>query len=241
MSACMVRIFFPFFEPLALASTHSSRSFTLESKHSSASQMLSRSSFSRSFRAASTRIASSRSLLLMSPRKLRNRSVGPPANPPPSTISWDISIAGAGALAWPTTLAGAPATIACGATGLSTNDPAAIMAPLPTVMLPKTVECAPMSTPFPIFGCLSPTSFPVPPSVTPCRMDTLSPTTAVSPMTTPVPWSMSMPLPSRAAGWRSMANTVDILACMVSASRRWPLFHKACWILCACNAWKPLR
>ena len=126
MSACMVRIFFPFFEPLALASTHSSRSFTLESKHSSASQMLSRSSFSRSFRAASTRIASSRSLLLMSPRKLRNRSVGPPANPPPSTISWDISIAGAGALAWPTTLAGAPATIACGATGLSTNDPAAI-------------------------------------------------------------------------------------------------------------------
>ena len=191
MSACMVRIFFPFFAPLALASTHSSRSFTLESRHSSASQMLSRSSFSRSFRSASTRIASSKSLLLRSPRKLRNRSVGPPPRSAPTLtgceISCDISIAGAGALAWPTALAGAPATIVCGATGLSTNDPAAIMAPLPTVMFPRIVECAPMRTPLPIFGCLSPTSFPVPPSVTPCRMDTLSPTTAVSPMTTPVP------------------------------------------------------
>ena len=38
-----------------------------------------------------------------------------------------------------------------------------------------------------------------------------------------------------------MANTVEILACMVNASSRWPRFHSACWILCACSAWKPLR
>ena len=45
-----------------------------------------------------------------------------------------------------------------------------------------------------------------PPSVTLCRMDTLFPTTAVSPMTKPVPWSSRTPLPILAAGWMSTAR-----------------------------------
>lgn len=45
-----------------------------------------------------------------------------------------------------------------------------------------------------------------PPSVTFCIMDTLFPTTAVAPMTTPVPWSSKMPFPILAAGWMSTAK-----------------------------------
>lgn len=89
-----------------------------------------------------------------------------------------------------------PALPALLTTGFNTSEPAAIIAPFPTVMLPSMVEWAPMRTPFPILGCRSPMAFPVPPSVTPCKMLTLFPTTAVSPMTTPVPWSMRMPLPN---------------------------------------------
>eukprot|EP00882_Tetradesmus_deserticola_P030869 GHRQ01034854.1.p3 GENE.GHRQ01034854.1~~GHRQ01034854.1.p3 ORF type:complete len:131 (+),score=13.08 GHRQ01034854.1:674-1066(+) len=40
-----------------------------------------------------------------------------------------------------------------------------------------------------------------------CSSDTLLPMTAVSPMTTPVPWSSRMPCPSRAAGCMSTAST----------------------------------
>ena len=78
-----------------------------------------------------------------------------------------MASAGAALDARPTSFAGAPATMTCGATGFNTSDPAAIIAPFPTVMFPRMVLCAPMSTFFPIFGCRSPTSFPVPPKVTP--------------------------------------------------------------------------
>ena len=40
----------------------------------------------------------------------------------------------------------------------------------------------------------------VPPSVTPWSSVTFSPTSAVSPMTTPIPWSMKSPGPSRGGG-----------------------------------------
>ena len=46
----------------------------------------------------------------------------------------------------------------------------------------------------PILGWRSPRSLPVPPSVTPCRNEQLSPITAVSPMTMPVAWSSMTPL-----------------------------------------------
>lgn len=53
-------------------------------------------------------------------------------------------------VAIPTTLAGEPATRACGGTGFSTSDPEAIRAPSPMVMFPRIVQCAPRSTPRPI-------------------------------------------------------------------------------------------
>ena len=46
----------------------------------------------------------------------------------------------------------------------------------PTRMFPRTAAPAPINTPSPIFGCRSPSSFPVPPSVTECSIETLSPT-----------------------------------------------------------------
>ena len=65
----------------------------------------------------------------------------------------------------------------------------------PTRMLPSTAAPAPISTPSPIFGCRSPSSLPVPPSVTECSIETLSPTTAVSPITMECAWSIMIPLP----------------------------------------------
>ena len=46
----------------------------------------------------------------------------------------------------------------------------------PTLILPSTLAPAPISTLSPIFGCRSPFSLPLPPSVTACRNEQLSPT-----------------------------------------------------------------
>ena len=53
-------------------------------------------------------------------------------------------------------------------------------------------------------GWRLPVAKPVPPSVTPWYIVTFSPTSAVSPITTPIPWSMNSPSPTRAAGWISI-------------------------------------
>ena len=50
------------------------------------------------------------------------------------------------------------------------------------LMLPSILAPALMSTPFPTLGWRSPHSLPVPPSVTDCMIETLLPTTAVSPI-----------------------------------------------------------
>ena len=73
----------------------------------------------------------------------------------------------------------------------------------PILILPRILAPDPIITPEPILGWRSPRSLPVPPSVTPCRREQLSPITAVSPMTIPVAWSSITPLPIRAAGWMS--------------------------------------
>ena len=78
-----------------------------------------------------------------------------------------ITKAGLRSFVLPTTLAGFPATIPFAGTAFNTNEPAAIIAPDPTTMFPKIVLRAPINTLSWIFGCLSPTSFPVPPRVTP--------------------------------------------------------------------------
>ena len=96
--------------------------------------------------------------------------------------------------------AGTPAAVQPAGTGSSTTLPAAILAQAPISMLPSTLAPAPSSTPRRTLGWRSPRSLPVPPSVTPCSIETPSSTTAVSPITTPVPWSMKMPLPITRAG-----------------------------------------
>ncbi len=87
-----------------------------------------------------------------------------------------------------------------GGTSVSTTDPAAMREPQPTVMLPSTLAPAPISTFSPIFGWRSPSPLPVPPSVTECSIETLSATTAVSPITMEWAWSIMIPWPIRAPG-----------------------------------------
>uniref|UniRef100_A0A7C9ED09 Uncharacterized protein n=1 Tax=Opuntia streptacantha TaxID=393608 RepID=A0A7C9ED09_OPUST len=86
----------------------------------------------------------------------------------------------------PTSLAGFPTAVVLAGISFKTTDPAPILAPPPILTFPKTQVPAPIKTPSPILGCLSPLIFPVPPNVTLCKIDTLSPITAVSPITTPV-------------------------------------------------------
>lgn len=117
-----------------------------------------------------------------------------------------------------TTLAGFPTAVARGGTLIKTTDPAPIFAPAPIFTFPNIVAPAPINTPSPIFGWRSPPALPVPPKVTWWRIETLSPITAVSPTTTPVAWSNSIPFPSLAPGWMSTAKTSDIRDCKARAS-----------------------
>ena len=83
-----------------------------------------------------------------------------------------------------------PTAVCPAATGLLTTADAATTAPSLISMFPSTLEPAHMSTSFPTFGCRSWSGdVPVAPSVTSCMIETLSPITAVSPMTTCVPSS----------------------------------------------------
>ena len=86
----------------------------------------------------------------------------------------------------PTILAGTPATVTLCGTGLTTTEPAAMRAQWPISILPRIFAPAPISTPWRILGWRSSFSLPVPPSVTPCRIETSSSMTAVSPQTKPV-------------------------------------------------------
>ena len=86
----------------------------------------------------------------------------------------------------PTTFAGTPATVMCSGTSSRTTLPAAIFAPSPISTFPKILAHELIKTPFLTLGCLSPTSFPVPPRVTPWNIETSSSITEVSPITIPV-------------------------------------------------------
>ncbi|CAA7408760.1 unnamed protein product [Spirodela intermedia] len=119
----------------------------------------------------------------------------------------------------PTILAGLPTAVVRGGTSMSTREPAPTFAPSPILTFPRIVAPAPISTPSPIFGCRSPTALPVPPSVTLWRIDTLLPTTAVSPITTPT---------SEIRDWSASA----------SGRRRW--FQRTCATRWAWMARNPL-
>src|SRR6478672_9809976 len=68
---------------------------------------------------------------------------------------------------------------------------------------------------------------------------TSSPTSAVSPMTTPMPWSMKNRRPSRAAGWISTPVIERVTVASTRAGSRPPgRFHSACsprWAQMACS------
>ena len=101
---------------------------------------------------------------------------------------------------WP----GLPTTVEFGGTSWMTTVLAPIFAPWPIVIGPSSFAPEPIVTLSCTVGWRLPVSKPVPPSVTPWYIVTLSPTSAVSPITTPMPWSMNSPSPIRAAGWISI-------------------------------------
>ena len=78
------------------------------------------------------------------------------------------------------------------------------MAFSPIVTSPITLAPAPTTTLSFSVGWRLARRVLVPPSVTPWKRCTLSPMIAVSPMTTPMPWSMKNPSPISAPGWISM-------------------------------------
>src|SRR5207247_2355011 len=85
-----------------------------------------------------------------------------------------------------------------------TSEPAPIFAFSPIVTSPITLAPAPTTTLRSRVGCRLALRVLVPPRVTPWKRWTLSLMIAVSPMTTPIPWSMKNPSPMRAPGWISM-------------------------------------
>mmetsp|Transcript_2519 Transcript_2519/g.7278 ORF Transcript_2519/g.7278 Transcript_2519/m.7278 type:complete len:256 (+) Transcript_2519:114-881(+) len=138
---------------------------------------------------------------------------------------WSPSAAGFVSFARPMIFAGAPTAVAPDGIGLSTTAPQPSFAPSPIRMFPSTETFAPSSTFFPIFGWRSPPTLPVAPSVTPCNIVHPSPTCAVSPMTTPVAWSMTTAGPIVAAGWMSTPNAADARLWSHSAKDRSPRSH----------------
>ena len=84
---------------------------------------------------------------------------------------------------WP----GLPTTVEFGGTSWITTELAPILDRSPTSMGPSSFDPAPIITSWPTVGWRLPRAKPVPPRVTPWYMVTSSPTSAVSPITTPEP------------------------------------------------------
>jgi len=119
--------------------------------------------------------------------------------------------------------AGTPAEGQRAGTAVNTTLPVPILARAPISMLPKMPAPAAIITPSRIFGWRSPCTLPVPPRVTPWSMETPSSTTAVSPITTPVPWSIIMPRPSRVP---KLSRAATLLADHLVASLADPVRSK---------------
>ena len=94
--------------------------------------------------------------------------------------------------------------VTLGGTLVTTTEPAPILAFSPIVTSPITLAPAPTTTLSFSVGCRLARRVLVPPSVTPWKRWQLSPMIAVSPMTTPMPWSMKNPSPMCAPGWISI-------------------------------------
>lgn len=89
------------------------------------------------------------------------------------------------------------------------------------------------------FGCLSPFSLPLPPSVTAWQSTAPFPTTAASPTTIPKGWHSKTPGAKAAAGCRSAPSTADVRACSASAALRSPEAQSLAATRWAARAWRP--
>src|SRR5450759_1346050 len=81
---------------------------------------------------------------------------------------------------------------------------------------------SPITTLFPTVGCRLPCVIDLPPRVVPWKISTSSPTTAVSPMTTPMPWSINRRRPMVAPGWISIPVAARVSCESKRASSRSP-------------------
>ena len=99
---------------------------------------------------------------------------------------------------------GIPTTVTPSGTGAITTELAAMRTLLPTAIGPRILAPAPTVTPSPRVGWRLPGFQLVPPRVTPWYSVTSVPISAVSPITTPTPWSMKKRAWMRAAGWMSI-------------------------------------
>mmetsp|Transcript_25101 Transcript_25101/g.81147 ORF Transcript_25101/g.81147 Transcript_25101/m.81147 type:complete len:223 (+) Transcript_25101:299-967(+) len=163
---------------------------------------------------------------------------------PPLWTPWSprsASAAGLASTARPTIFAGAPTAVAPDGTDRSTTAPQPIFAPSPILMLPNIETPAPRSTSRPTLGWRSPRSLPVAPSVTPCRIVQPAPIVAVSPTTTPVPWSKTTALPMVHAGWMSTAKASDARPWSHLAKDFSPRSQDRRATRCATSAAKPLK
>jgi hypothetical protein len=128
---------------------------------------------------------------------------------------------------------------AFGGTFETTTDPAPIRALSPISTAPMSLAPAPTTTPLRSVGWRLARCMLVPPSVTPCRMWQSSPISAVSPITTPMPWSMNSPSPIVAPGWISMpVNSrlkLEITRGTTGTFRLCSAFARRC----SSRAWKP--
>ncbi len=100
--------------------------------------------------------------------------------------------------------AGTPTAVAPAGTSLTTTALAPIFAPSPIHTGPRMRAPEPTTTPSPSVGWRLPWRIETPPRVAPWNSTTSSPTTAVSPITIPIPWSMNSRRPSWAPGWISI-------------------------------------
>mmetsp|Transcript_29172 Transcript_29172/g.64479 ORF Transcript_29172/g.64479 Transcript_29172/m.64479 type:complete len:233 (-) Transcript_29172:730-1428(-) len=154
---------------------------------------------------------------------------------------WSMSCTGSRSRSRFTILAGTPTATQCAGRSVTTRLPAPILLPAPTTIGPSSVAPAPSSTPWPTVGWRTSLLVPEPPRDTWCSMDTLSPTMAVSPITTPVAWSSRMPIPSCAAGWMSTWKTSEARLASARARDLRPLPHSQWHTRWLCTAWNPLK
>src|SRR5665647_1276054 len=176
----------------------------------------------------------------MEPR-IRRTSDPKPTDEPQiqSAGSWNIASYGSWPLSGKRIVAGTPVATAPAGMSLTTTELAPICTWSPMYTGPRTRAPAPMVTWLPTVGGRLTRFIERPPRVTPWYINTSSPISAVSPMTTPMPWSMKKRRPICAPGWIS-TPVIARVSCEISRAAKRPpgLFHSRCESRCtqmACN------